>query len=155
EEFPHGVLLATIDGLGHGRAAAQVTELTASLLRPFSHEPVELLIRRCHEHLGGTRGVVLNIASIRTDGTTTWVGVGDVSTVMLRATAKTPDEPCLLNAPGVVGYRVPNLVPAKFTLQPDDMLIFVTDGVSPGFETGLAPLGTPRSIADRILAKST
>lgn len=47
KEFPSGVLIAVIDGLGHGSEAAAVAETAVSVLAGFASEPVASLVKRC------------------------------------------------------------------------------------------------------------
>ena len=59
--------------------------LAIATLAAYAHEPIISLIRRCHEALRGTRGVVMSIASLNThDRTMVWLGVGNVEGVLLR-----------------------------------------------------------------------
>jgi len=45
----NGVLIAVIDGIGHGEGAAEVARTAAALLRNSADEPVISLVERCHE----------------------------------------------------------------------------------------------------------
>jgi len=49
----NGVLIAVIDGIGHGEGAAEVARTAAALLRNSADEPVISLVERCHEKLKG------------------------------------------------------------------------------------------------------
>src|SRR6185437_15006045 len=78
-----------IDGIGHGEEAANAAEAAISILKASPDEPVISLLERCHEGLRSTRGVVLSLASIDPKhGMMTWVGVGNVQGVLMRAGAK-------------------------------------------------------------------
>ena len=71
-----GVLVAAIDGLGHGVEAASAAQLAAGVLERDPRESVITLVRRCHERLRETRGVVMSLASFNAlDETMTWLGV--------------------------------------------------------------------------------
>src|SRR5689334_7847165 len=77
QPFTDGVLLAAVDGLGHGAEAATAARTAVDTLTRYAQEPVMHLLQRCHEQLRRTRGVVLTLASIAArDGTLTWLGVG-------------------------------------------------------------------------------
>src|SRR5258708_7053188 len=107
----NGVLIAAIDGIGHGEEAADAAKLAASILNASVDEPIISLVEQCHEQLRPTRGVVLSLASIDpAHGMMTWLGVGNVQGVLKRADAKNgnPKETLLLRA-GVVGSRLPPL----------------------------------------------
>ena len=88
--FDDGVLVAVVDGLGHGNKAAAVAKAAVVVLRDYAHQPVISLVRRCHEELRGTRGAVMSLASFRWQGsgtgaTMTWTGIGNVEGALLRA----------------------------------------------------------------------
>src|SRR5437660_1766381 len=86
QPFPNGVLVAAVDGLGHGAEAATAAQVAVATLQAHAHESVLALLKRCHETLRETRGVVLTLASFHArDGTITWAGVGNVEGVLQRA----------------------------------------------------------------------
>ena len=133
--FTDGVLVAVIDGLGHGPGAASAARAAAHVLEEFADEPVMPLVRRCHEALRGTRGVVLSVAAFSAgDNTMTWLGVGNVEGVLFRAdTATVPRREGLLLRGGVVGYQLPPLRPTTLPVVLGDMLVFATDGIRSHF----------------------
>jgi negative regulator of sigma-B (phosphoserine phosphatase) len=107
----NGILVAAIDGIGHGEEAANASKAAAALLRSSADEPVIFLVERCHEKLRATPGVVLSLACIdREHGMMTWLGVGNVEGELMRADAKKGNvrESLLLQA-GVVGSQLPAL----------------------------------------------
>src|SRR5258708_13810699 len=63
QSFPGGILLAVIDGLGHGFEAAAAANSAECILRPQPQEPVISLFRQCHEQLRTSRGVVMSAVS--------------------------------------------------------------------------------------------
>jgi hypothetical protein len=149
----NGVLIAAIDGIGHGEQAAEAATIAASILNSSLDEPIISLVEQCHEQLRPTRGVVLSLASIDpAHGMMTWLGVGNVQGVLVRADAKNgnPKETLLLRA-GVVGSRLPPLQATVIPVAKDDTLFFVTDGVSRDFTENLSTFGNPQRAADRIL----
>ncbi len=148
-----GVLIAAVDGIGHGEEAANAAKKAISILRNGVGEPIISLVERCHEKLRPTRGVVLSLASIDVaQGMMTWLGVGNVQGLLMRANTKNGNaqEPLLLRA-GVVGSRVPPLQAAVLPIQKGDTLIFATDGIRSGFTETLNSLENPQRAADRIL----
>ncbi|MBN1887749.1 MAG: SpoIIE family protein phosphatase [Thermoflexales bacterium] len=155
KEFPHGAVAAVVDGLGHGEGAAIVAKTAAATLSLHASEPVAMLLKRCHEALLRTRGVVMSLASFNAlSETMTWLGVGNVSGILLRADPRAnPPREILLARGGVVGYRLPTLRSDSFSLSPGDTLIFSTDGIRSGFTQNLVLNGSPQEIADRILAE--
>src|SRR3989441_11309416 len=83
-----GGLVAVVAGLGHGAEAAGAAKAAVSSLERHAQEPIIQLIRSCHRSLAGTRGVVMSVAVFDAHAETmTWVGVGNVEGVLLRAQA--------------------------------------------------------------------
>src|SRR5215469_4166524 len=77
--LPEGVLLAVVDGVGHGPDARHAAELAIQTVEHMETSSLVSLVRCCHERLRGTRGAVLSLAFFSaTDRTMTWLGVGNV-----------------------------------------------------------------------------
>jgi serine phosphatase RsbU (regulator of sigma subunit) len=157
EPFPNGVLVAAVDGVGHGAEAAAAAQLAAATLRAYAHESVLSLLKRCHEALRETRGVVLTVASFNAlDATMTWVGVGNVEGVLLRAEGQAgPLREYVLSHGGVLGHQLPPLRGFVLSVVPGDTLLIATDGIRSGFAEGLNLEKSPQEIADRILDRDT
>jgi len=148
-----GILIAAMDGIGHGEEAANAAKAAICILKASPEEPVISLVERCHEGLRSTRGVVLSLASIDPEhGMMTWLGVGNVQGVLMRAGSKkgTGQEVVLLRA-GVVGSQLPALQAAVLPIAKGDTLVFATDGVRGEFAEGLSALESPQRAADKIL----
>jgi negative regulator of sigma-B (phosphoserine phosphatase) len=152
---PNGMFVAVVDGLGHGMEAGVAAETAIGVLREYAQEPVIALFNRAHRRLRATRGVVLSVASFDAgEGAMTWLGVGNVEGVLLRADPDTrPRRESLLLRPGVVGARLPQLQGAILSVSPGDTLIFATDGVRSDFAVDAQADDPPQETADRILAK--
>lgn len=158
--FPGGVLLAAIDGLGHGEAAAAAAAIAAETLEAHAGDEPLALVRRCHEALKHTRGAAMSLASVdSTEGMMCWLGVGNVDGLLLRTSGAQPMREALLTRGGVVGYQLPPLRAAPLPIGSGDLLIFTTDGIRSAFAAELPP-GDPllrrldvQQIADRILAR--
>ena len=148
-----GILIAAIDGIGHGGEAANAAEAAMAILKASPEEPVISLVERCHEGLRSTRGVVLSLASLDPQhGLMTWLGVGNVQGVLMRAGArKGCVEEVLLLRGGVVGSQLPALQAAVLPIRRGDTLVFVTDGIRGEFVEGLSALESPQRAADKIL----
>lgn len=147
------ILLAAIDGIGHGESAAAAAEIAAALLEAHPTRSLADLIHSCHDALRHTRGVVMSLASfLPRQGLLEWLGVGNVQTVLQRAGAArgTIQEVLLLRA-GVVGAQLPPLQAATLSVSKGDTLVFATDGIHGEFVSGLSPLEPPQKCADRIL----
>lgn len=153
EAFSGGVLIAAIDGLGHGPEAALASRMAAATLHDHLGEPVTTLMERCHAALQKSRGVVLSMAMIEARGRElTWLGVGNVDGTLYRANAVPPRE-SLPHRGGVVGYQIPSLRQATLPLAAGDTLVFATDGIDSAFSME-SPIGwRPQEAADHILRR--
>jgi negative regulator of sigma-B (phosphoserine phosphatase) len=151
--FSDGVLVAVIDGLGHGVEAAAAARVAAGVLEKHAGGPVTALVERCHDSLRSTRGVTLSLATISARACVlTWAGVGNVEGLLRRAHPGLPDEKLLLRN-GVVGSHVPPLRARVIALQRDDLLVFTTDGVAHDVARTLPLRGTLQAIANGALAR--
>lgn len=155
KQLPRGVMLAVVDGLGHGDEAALSAEIAVGALDGSEGESLIALVRRCHTVLRGRRGVVIGLASFdASDETMTWLGVGNVAGRLLRGSAEAaPRCESLLLRSGVLGGDLPPLVASVLSVAPGDTLALATDGIRDGFADQLDPKSPPQLLADRILAR--
>ena len=155
QPFAGGVLLAAVDGLGHGHEAAAAARVAAATLEQFASEPLAALFYRCHERLRHTRGAVMSLASFHAgEPTMTWLGVGSVEGVLQRAgPSGSPASETLLLRSGVVGSHLPALRASVHPVNPGDTLILATDGIRRGFAEEVVRVVPPQRAADRILAR--
>src|ERR1700675_4246389 len=149
----HGILIAAIDGIGHGEEAANAAEAAMAIFKASPEEPVISLVERCHEGLCSSGAPVLSLASIDPKhGLMTWLGVGNVQGVLMRAGAqKGSVEEVLLLRGGVVGSQLPALQAAVLPIAKGDTLVFVTDGIRGELVEGLSALESPQHAAEKIL----
>lgn len=155
KELRDGTLIAVVDGIGHGDEAASAARIACTILAAHAEESVIALVRRCHDALRGTRGVVMSIASINEPhGLLTWVGVGNVHGLLCHPT-QTHDvsEEFLLLRAGIVGAHLPPLKAAFLPLSSGDTLVFATDGVDDSFIRGPLWNNSPQKAAESILAQ--
>ncbi|MDE3058351.1 MAG: SpoIIE family protein phosphatase [Bacteroidota bacterium] len=152
KQFDDGMLVGVVDGLGHGGEAAAAAKAAVYVLEKYAHESVISLLRRSHEALKTTRGVVMSIASFNTmENTMTWLSVGNVEGVLLRADRTTvPNREIILLRGGVVGYQLPQPFAVMHSVAKGDTLIFATDGIRSGFYDMLPLPDAPQRAADKI-----
>src|SRR3989442_14847905 len=75
-----GVLVAVVDGLGHGDQAIVAARTAIDVLKENADQPVISLVNCCHEALSKTRGAVMTLASFNTlAATLSWLSVGNVA----------------------------------------------------------------------------
>lgn len=125
-ENPSGTLVAVVDGLGHGPAAASASEAAVRALEESAGSPVEVAIARCHERMARTRGGVLSIAQVG-PASLSWAGVGNVEGLLVRA-GQRPER--LLLWGGVVGHNLPRIRVSSLPFETADLLLFWTDGIT-------------------------
>lgn len=127
-EYDKKVLLAAIDGLGHGLRAHEAAQTALYHLENNYHMPLlEDLMWGCHEKLVKTRGAVIGIARI--DFTTLlleWVGVGNVVLQIIRGNKSI--RPISTN--GIIGINLRKLKKETVEYNPDDLILLYTDGIS-------------------------
>lgn len=156
QSFEGGVLAAVVDGLGHGPEAARAAQAATRILGENAGQPIVRLLQRSHERLARTRGVVMSVACFdATDGTMTWLGVGNVEGRLLRRSDEGSSWKSLLLLPGIVGYRLPPLKPVMLSVGPGDILIVATDGIRSDFAEPGDPSASSEEIARRILTEKS
>jgi serine phosphatase RsbU (regulator of sigma subunit) len=150
------VLVAVVDGIGHGPEAALASRTAMKALEANADQSLVALFSICHKALHDTRGAVISVAAF--DGLTNslaWLGVGNVEGRLLRAdrSATRPEEE-LLKYGGVVGHEMSAvLIIGVLPVAKDDVLILATDGIRPDFAYDLKIGKSAHNIAHDILAK--
>jgi len=148
--FAGGVLVALIDGLGHGSEAAIAARTAAAILESRPGDTVANLVRECHLGLRKTRGVAMTLASLTTsDATLTWTGIGNVDAVLVRAAPGLPQKGVAMRG-GVVGFQMPSPRIETLHLEPADTLVLATDGVDSRFSEAVSTVLAPSTIAETI-----
>ena len=153
--LPDGLLLAVIDGLGHGTEAAAAAAIALGVLNRLAGEPLDVLFRQCHESLVRTRGVTMTAAWLQpVQGRLTWMGVGNVEGMQLR-TGRAPQIPVArpVIRSGIVGYHLPSLQPSTTSVLPGDVLAFASDGLNAGFGEALLTDEPPQRLAEQTLER--
>ena len=156
EPVGDGVLVAAVDGSGHGLEASRAARTAVEVLSRFDGGDLAVLAEACHRALGGSRGAAMSIAFLSAvSGTMTWLAVGNVEGRLVPAARSAPPPAAVaLRLPGgVSGHHLPPLHPVTLPLGPGDVLVLATDGVRPAFADRLLLTGTPQAIADRIVAE--
>jgi negative regulator of sigma-B (phosphoserine phosphatase) len=150
----HGdnVVIGVADGLGHGKEASHAARIAMECIDSHAGDSLISLFRCCHEELKNTRGAVMSLASFHTtDNTMSWVGVGNVAGVLIRAGASpVPQRETILLRGGVVGLNLPQLYATEMAVYSGDTLVFATDGISRSFADNLSIQDSPQHIAEEI-----
>jgi phosphoserine phosphatase RsbX len=150
-----GGLVAVIDGLGHGAAAADAAEAAAEVLRREVERQPQELLEICDSALRRTRGAVMTLAWFDLEQRSmTWTGVGNVEARFVRA-GDSGDarhaSPGVLG--GVVGFNLPQVRLGTIPLEPGDAVVLATDGVTADFSASLASGVGAQELAERVLER--
>jgi phosphoserine phosphatase RsbX len=150
-----GGLVAVIDGLGHGDAAADAAEAAAQVMHEHVELPPQDLLQRCHEKLRRTRGAVMTLAWFDLqERTMAWTGVGNVEARFVRAGDRNDARhasPVVLG--GVVGYNLPQVRMGTIPLEPGDAVVLATDGVAADYSVSLESGIAAQELAERVLER--
>lgn len=150
-----GTLIAVVDGLGHGQDAASAAHAAVATLDRYSRQPLAELVQRCHEALVGMRGVVLALAYLDPQAATmTWLGVGNISGMLLRADAgNRPARITLVPNAGFIGAEQTRPTTRSVPLALGDTVVFFSDGIRDGFAESLVLTNSPQEIADFVISR--
>lgn len=150
-----GTLIAVVDGLGHGEDAASAAHAAVGALDKYSRQPLVDLVQRCHEALVGMRGVVLGLAYLDPQAATmTWLGVGNVGGLLLRADlGGRPARVSLVPNAGFIGAEQIHATTRSVPLALGDTVVLFSDGIKDGFADGLVLADSPQAIADRVITR--
>ncbi len=154
---PRGILVAVVDGIGHGPEAASASRKAVSILEANAGRHLEALFGICHAALQDTRGVVMSLADFEIPGNRmAWLGVGNVEGRLLHAgkgSERSMDQTLLLRG-GVVGHMLPTMLDVSvLPVAPGDVLILTTDGIHHRFIEDLQTARPAARIASDILAR--
>jgi phosphoserine phosphatase RsbX len=152
--LPEGVLVAGIDGLGHGDEAARAARKAAEVVRESPSQDLALLVQRCHDALKGTRGAAITLAFVSlSEGGVTWLGVGNVEGRVLSGDpSATQPKGSLPLGNGVPGHELPPVRATRLDLRTGDVIVLATDGVASAFADSLDVSGSTQAISERILS---
>lgn len=153
-QHPGGVLVAVVDGLGHGTQACIAAKVAVATLAAQPGDPVQVLMQRCHDALKKTRGAVVTLASFDA-GTNalTWLAVGNVEAVLRRNSLPRSKPIAILPRGGIVGDRLPPLNPATLSVFPGDLLLMATDGIASMFVREIDRMEQPRQLVNHIFTQ--
>jgi hypothetical protein len=145
--------IAVVDGLGHGPEAAAAAQAALKALQAQPDlDPAEAL-RLCHRALAGTRGAAISVAAIDlVAARLTYAGVGNIEAHLRQRGQR--QRPIAYR--GIVGYALPTIRPAEFTLEADWLLVMHTDGVSARLDLDCLVEFTdrqPQALADAALRR--
>ncbi|MFC5289935.1 ATP-binding protein [Actinokineospora guangxiensis] len=121
------VTLMLCDGSGHGPLAADAAYAAVRAFNDGPTDPPEVVVRRVHTALSGSRGGAVSIADLHYDqGVVRFCGVGNVAGSVSTESTKR----MMVSVPGIVGYHLPKVRTFDYELPPDGVVVLHTDGIS-------------------------
>ncbi len=140
KETEKSILIGVVDGLGHGKEAAAAAKLAVEVLKNNANGSIINAVKLCHEKLKATRGTVMALVSINLlDETITWLSIGNVDGMILRANLEVnPVYENIIMRPGVIGYRLPQIYASVAPISKGDIIILSTDGISEDYIARMA-----------------
>jgi anti-sigma regulatory factor (Ser/Thr protein kinase) len=125
------------DGLGHGEAAHQAVKYAAdSFLNTNETEPVDIL-RRMHQEVRKTRGLVGTIASLDVKADTWRIcGIGNIMTRIYKGI----EYKNYMSYNGTIGLNIPTTMNSTaIPCEKNQRLIFCSDGIRSGWDIAKFP----------------
>jgi len=131
KQLEQGLFLAIVDVLGHGPEAHELTHVIADYLTRYGAPNVCVVLSHLHRHLKGSRGAAVGLCAI--DTATCRVDYAGIGNTSIRRFGKT--ETRLVSQDGVLGQnmRTPRL--QTLQMEPGDLIVLYTDGVSDRFSS--------------------
>lgn len=130
KEFDHIILLAAIDGLGHGPGAYEASQKAVQHIANNFRAALEDLAWGCHKSLSGSRGAVLGLAKIDVaERQLEWTGVGNIVLRIVRGYEV--QRPISMN--GIVGANMRKVRKEILRYEPGDLILLYTDGIADKF----------------------
>lgn len=149
---PDRLVMALVDGLGHGAGAAHAAQVALSHIGARLDATCAEIFAACDQGMRHTRGAALALAMIDfVDNTLTLATVGNVRAVLLSG----EKELHLGGARGIVGAGYDGLAPETKVLQAGDALLLYSDGLDEFLPLGglLPSKQVPKCIAEQAVAR--
>jgi len=147
-----GLFVAIVDVLGHGPEAHELTHVIDTYLTRYGSSDVSGLMTRLHQHLKGSRGAAVGLCAI--DATTGRIDYAGIGNTTIRRFGKT--ETRLVSQAGVLGQNMRTPLHQIIQLEPGDLIVLYTDGVSDRFTSDDYPgvlHHAPKEAANNIVQR--
>jgi anti-sigma regulatory factor (Ser/Thr protein kinase) len=128
-ESSRQALIAVIDGLGHGEAAHDPSQLAAGYIQDNYEAGLTSIIHGCHTLLRRTRGAVIGLIKVDLErAILSHAGVGNIS-VKILGRSRTG----LISDTGIVGHNIGTIHEEQAPYQKGDIIFIHSDGISDRF----------------------
>lgn len=146
-----GVVIAVVDGLGHGPKAAAASAVVLAALRKSADLPMEEMFFEMHRAALGSRGAVGAVARIDEFTSTVHVaGLGNIGVVVARRVSGRSIQAPLV--PGVLGSSYREVRPQTFLMARGDRVLLYSDGIRSRIDLQELSHLSPQEAADSLLA---
>lgn len=130
------MLLAVIDGLGHGKGAKEASDVALDLLKDWDGEAPDEILLMAHDALRATRGAVMGVVLIdEASERIHYAGVGNIA-------IRTFDTPAPFNpipANGTLGARLGKVRQWSGSWTDGATVLMASDGLSESWDIGAYP----------------
>lgn len=149
KRFPGKVLLAVVDGLGHGQKAKLAANRTIELLEANKDTHLEKLLDSIHKALVNTVGVVLGLVLVDYQyGQLTCAGIGNI---IIKLIGNNIDEVILPT--GILGYRKNNFPLRTIAISQDSLLLMHTDGIADYYKLSPSYISSSEQLVQTLMSK--
>jgi hypothetical protein len=119
------VLIAVVDGVGHGKNAEIASRTTIDFIKSHKHKYLSLkdMVKSLHNALLGTRGAVIGICEL-SSGELSYVGIGNISAQIVSQ----KEQYHLTSMNGVLGWNLRKVNEFKYNFS-SGLLVMNSDGI--------------------------
>lgn len=147
----HWVTVLVVDGLGHGEKAHEASAAAVDhVTRRITENPdvgIESLMQTCHKALAGTRGAAVGICRLEpADASLRFCGVGNIT-----MTSHPSRRGLGVSLAGVVGYRMRKVKEFVCEVEPGDLIVLYSDGISTSLSMKTIAKQPLESMSDMVL----
>ena len=147
------ILIAIIDGLGHGKYANFASSLAKEHILLKSEQAIDLILQNAHNALKGSRGAVLGICKINTEKRKLmFTGIGNIEGQVFNRN----ESKSLISFGGIVGHnmRTPRIF--EFDFKEGYNLCMYSDGIKSSWKNEEVDWNEhPQINADKILINNS
>lgn len=142
-EMADGLLVALVDGTGHGENASLAAERVRAHLMSWASGELRTLMQGAHQALLGTVGAAASLLFVSSRlKHARYLGVGNTGLARRSGGSWRP-----VSKDGMLGHRLPTLLEQGADLAPGDVLVLWTDGLS-GMPDAVSARDTLRGAQD-------
>lgn len=129
EQAPGRPVMLVVDGLGHGRLAAEASLAAVAAFRKSAGQPAPDVLAMVHAALRPTRGAAVAIAEAIDGGDgdgVRYAGIGNISGAVLGA----PRMRKMVSLPGIAGHEARTIRVFDYPWEPGALLVMHSDGLA-------------------------